>query len=102
VTLIRIDDWDYNWQETYQLQKPIQVPSGTKFTVEAVFDNSSSNPRNPSSPPRAVFPGEQTTNEMCFGFMDATTDNGGPMAMRLWANGPIIRRPAALLLPKQP
>jgi peroxiredoxin len=99
VTLIRIDRWDYNWQETYFFQQPLRVKMGTKFTVEAVYDNSSGNPSNPFSPPKTIFPGEQTTNEMCFAFLDATTDHGGPIAVRLTPNGFTLRRPG--LLPKQ-
>lgn len=72
--LINIPDWDYNWQETYFLKKSIAVKSGTRFDIEAVFDNSAKNPNNPSSPPVDVPFGEQTTNEMLFGFLAATKD----------------------------
>lgn len=67
-TLIAIDDWDYNWQETYLLKEPIQIKKGTRFHVEALYDNSAKNPRNPFNPPRRINFGEQTTNEMCFVF----------------------------------
>jgi peroxiredoxin len=100
VTLIRIEQWDYNWQETYFFKEPLKLKAGTKLTVEAVYDNSSGNPNNPFSPPRTVFPGEQTTNEMCFAFMDATTDNGGPIGARLSPNGFVIQNLG--ILPKQP
>jgi peroxiredoxin len=69
--LVDIKDWDYNWQETYWLAKPITAKAGTKFDIEAVFDNSEKNPNNPSVPPKAVGYGEQTTNEMLFGFIGA-------------------------------
>lgn len=75
-TLINIDDWDYNWQETYFFREPIQVKAGTRFEVEAVYDNSASNPRNPNDPPRPVRFGEQTTDEMCFVFLGGA--NLGP------------------------
>src|SRR5262249_42936183 len=73
-TLIAIGDWDYNWQETYFLQEPLPVKKGTRIEVEAVFDNSDHNPANPSSPPRDVVWGEQTTDEMCYVFLGATSD----------------------------
>ncbi len=76
-TLIGISDWDYNWQEMYTLKEPIQVKAGTRFEVEAVYDNSDKNPRNPSSPPRRVTFGEQTTNEMCFVFMNGYSNTKG-------------------------
>lgn len=75
-TLIDIPNWDYNWQEIYFLKEPIHVKAGTKFEVEAIYDNSSKNPMNPSNPPRLVTFGEQTTNEMCFVFLGGTADPG--------------------------
>jgi peroxiredoxin len=74
--LINIPEWDYNWQETYFLKQSIPVKAGTRFDIEAVFDNSAKNPNNPSSPPIDVTFGEQTTNEMLFGFVAATKDRG--------------------------
>lgn len=76
-TLVQIDDWDYNWQETYWFKKPMEIKAGTKIEIEALFDNSEKNPNNPKSPPVIVFIGEQTTNEMLFGFLGATTDVKG-------------------------
>lgn len=75
-TLVRIADWDYNWQETYWLKEPIAVKAGTRFDIEAVFDNSSKNPNNPSNPPKPVWRGEETTNEMLFGFIGAVNEDG--------------------------
>ena len=74
-TLVEIKNWDYNWQETYWLETPISAPAGTRFDIAAVFNNSKSNPHNPSDPPRAVWFGEQTTNEMLYGFIGATAAN---------------------------
>jgi mono/diheme cytochrome c family protein len=71
-TLVEIPEWDYNWQETYWLKTPIHAKAGTRFTIEAVYDNSSANPNNPSNPPKDVKVGEQTTNEMLFGFIGVT------------------------------
>ncbi|VTR99275.1 redoxin domain-containing protein [Tuwongella immobilis] len=76
ITLVGIDDWDYNWQETYWFRKPIPVKAGTKLEIEAIYDNSNRNPNNPSNPPRWVKVGEQTTDEMLFGFVGATTPDG--------------------------
>lgn len=75
-TLVQIDEWDYNWQETYWLKNPIPVKEGTRFEIEAVYDNSDKNPNNPSNPPKLVLVGEQTTNEMLFGFLGATGEKG--------------------------
>ncbi|MBY0528081.1 MAG: redoxin domain-containing protein [Gemmataceae bacterium] len=75
--LVAIKDWDYNWQETYFFKEPMAVKSGTRFDIEAVYDNSAKNPRNPFNPPKLVHLGEQTTDEMCFGFIGATSDKPG-------------------------
>ncbi|GIW80469.1 MAG: thioredoxin family protein [Gemmatales bacterium] len=82
-TLIDIPEWDYNWQETYFFKKPIPVKKGTRFDVEAYYDNSASNPNNPFIPPRPVFIGRETTNEMCFGFLGATSDQPGRIRFRV-------------------
>ena len=71
-TLLGIDQWDYNWQEIYMLKEPIAVKAGTKFQVEAIYDNSDKNPVNPFNPPRRVTFGEETFNEMCFVFLGGT------------------------------
>jgi peroxiredoxin len=74
-TLLAIKDWDYNWQETYFLKDPIALKNGTHLSVQAVYDNTGNNPLNPFDPPRDVAWGEQTTNEMCFIFLGATSDS---------------------------
>jgi len=75
--LVDVQDWDYNWQETYWFKNEIVAPAGTRFDIEAVYDNSKNNPNNPSNPPRLVLVGEQTTNEMLFGFIGCTSDAPG-------------------------
>jgi hypothetical protein len=40
------------------------LPKGSRIDVKIVYDNSASNPRNPSNPPRRVQWGEQSTDEM--------------------------------------
>ena len=70
--LVRIDNWDFAWQNTYYYEKPIDLPKGSVVKVVAHFDNSASNPRNPNHPPRLVKFGEATTDEMCIGFIAVT------------------------------
>ena len=83
--LIHIDNWDYNWQETYALKEPVRIEKGTRFHVEAFYDNSAKNPNNPFNPPRRITYGEQTENEMCFVFLGGTGGVGGrnPRALPL-------------------
>ena len=62
--LLSIDKWDFNWQLNYMLKEPKLIKRGSKIEIVAVFDNSEDNPSNPSSPPREVRWGEETTDEM--------------------------------------
>jgi copper type II ascorbate-dependent monooxygenase-like protein len=72
--LIRIDDWDFNWQGTYTFTQPIPLPAGTRIDMVAVFDNSAENRRQPNRPPRPVSWGEGTTDEMAIVFLGITVD----------------------------
>lgn len=70
--LVKIDDWDFNWQATYYFQKPIELPKGSIVDVVSLYDNTADNPRNPNKPPKLVKWGEATTDEMCIGFVAVT------------------------------
>ena len=70
IPILRIDDWDFNWQQSYQFQESQFLPAGTKVKVIATFDNSASNPNNPNSPPKDIGWGEKTTDEMCIAFLE--------------------------------
>jgi thiol-disulfide isomerase/thioredoxin/mono/diheme cytochrome c family protein len=70
--LIWIKDWDFNWQGQYFFTEPIKMPGGTRIEIEYTYDNSAGNPRNPSSPPRRVQFGEESTDEMAFAFVQFT------------------------------
>ncbi|GDY20805.1 hypothetical protein LBMAG56_21510 [Verrucomicrobiota bacterium] len=62
--LLRINDWDFNWQDEYRLAVPLTLPAGTFVRMEYTFDNSVANPRNPNHPPQPVRYGPQSTDEM--------------------------------------
>jgi mono/diheme cytochrome c family protein len=72
--LIYVNDWDFNWQETYEYKEPMALPKGTRIDMEAIYDNSESNPHQMLHPPKLITFGEQTTDEMCFAFMTLTFD----------------------------
>lgn len=74
-TLIRVDDWDFNWQTLYEFQDAVALPKGTRIEMVAHFDNSPGNVHNPSRPPIEVRWGEETTDEMCIGFLHLTRDS---------------------------
>ncbi len=62
--LIRIRDWDFNWQDVYRYETRPFLPAGTTVAMEYVYDNSSANPRNPDHPPRRVRFGQFSNDEM--------------------------------------
>src|SRR5262249_47648655 len=65
--LLDVPNYDFNWQLTYELAEPRLLPKGTWLHATAHFDNSADNPANPD-PSRDVRFGEQTWDEMMFGF----------------------------------
>jgi predicted negative regulator of RcsB-dependent stress response len=62
--LIRIPDWDPNWQGAYHYRQSMFLPKGTVISMRYHYDNSAANPRNPNQPPRRVVAGNQATDEM--------------------------------------
>ncbi len=63
-TLLHIPNWNFNWQDEYQYTQPVSLPRGTTIEMHYRYDNSDDNPHNPSSPPRQVLFGSETTDEM--------------------------------------
>ncbi len=62
--LIWIDNWDFNWQETYTYKNSFALPKGTRIDATLRYDNSMDNPRNPSNPPKRSLFGEESFDEM--------------------------------------
>jgi peroxiredoxin/mono/diheme cytochrome c family protein len=93
-SLVFIKDWDYRWQDTYIYKQPKVLPRGTQLDLVAYFDNTSANALNPSNPPKRVTFGEETTDEMCFAFIEYVLDGdnagkpGGLFGARPNANRP--------------
>ena len=63
-SLIRIDDWDFHWQDFYRYATPFVLPRGTELAMEFTYDNSVGNPDNRFAPPRPVRWGQDSSNEM--------------------------------------
>ena len=63
-TLIRIPNWDFNWQQQYLYPAPIRLPADTRVVMEYTYDNSEANLRNPNHPPQRVTWGPASTDEM--------------------------------------
>ena len=62
--LIKIADWDINWQAVYNYRTPVFLPKGTTVEMRITYDNSESNPRNPNHPPKRVRTGPRSEDEM--------------------------------------
>lgn len=73
--LVHVPEWDFNWQMSYVFKQPVKLPRGSKVSLQARYDNSTDNPRNPNSPPKNVRWGEQTTDEMCLAYLNFTVDS---------------------------
>lgn len=65
--VLNVPNYQFNWQKTYDFKEPLFLPAGTELKFEAAFDNSDMNPHNPD-PSLDLTWGEQTWNEMFFGF----------------------------------
>ena len=68
-TLLSVPHYDFSWQSTYRLEKPLHLPAGTKIECTAHYDNSKDNLNNPD-PTKTVRWGDQTWDEMMIGFVD--------------------------------
>lgn len=64
VNLVKIDNWEFNWQMTYQFKTLLKIPAGSTFIVEGTYDNTAENPENPYNPPRDIGYGWGTKDEM--------------------------------------
>ncbi len=73
-TISKVPHWQYEWQQPYFFKEPRFLPKGTKIRFSAIYDNSAANPKNPFSPPRPVFLGESTTDEMLLPWLLLTSD----------------------------
>jgi hypothetical protein len=67
-TLLSVPRFDFNWQTSYGLAKPVRMPAGTKIICTGAFDNSTKNLSNPD-PNKVVRWGEQSWDEMFIGYV---------------------------------
>jgi hypothetical protein len=67
--LLDVPNYDFNWQNGYQLKQPKLIPAGTVLQCVAHFDNSEDNIANPD-PGKTVRWGDQTFEEMMIGYFD--------------------------------
>jgi peroxiredoxin/mono/diheme cytochrome c family protein len=75
-TVCSVPRYDFNWQLSYGLEKPLHLPAGTWVRLSGGFDNSARNPANPD-PKKTVHWGEQSWDEMFLGWYNVTWDLDG-------------------------
>jgi hypothetical protein len=62
--LLWIADWDFAWQDRYPFKNPFVLPKGTRIEAEITYDNTPENPHQPSRPPKEIWWGEGSFDEM--------------------------------------
>ena len=72
-TLLRINRWDFNWQDEYSYERPMFLPRDSVVSMRYVYDNSADNPRNPDPTDDLTFGVE----EMMIGFVDYLVEHEG-------------------------
>lgn len=73
--MLMIPNYSFDWQLPYYLPRVAKkYPAGTRFEAVAHFDNSAFNPYNPD-PAAEVREGQQTFQEMMYGYLFYTNDD---------------------------
>lgn len=67
IVALHVPRYDFDWQHVYELAEPIFMPRGSVLEVVMHFDNSAGNRDNPDPDAEVRF-GDQTWDEMAFGF----------------------------------
>jgi hypothetical protein len=62
--LLWLKPWDFNWQDSYFFTTPFALPKGTRIDTTIIYDNSTSNLKNPNTPPKRVRWGRGSFDEM--------------------------------------
>lgn len=83
-TLLSVPNYNFQWQNAYQLKHPKPLSAGTQIQVDATFDNSTKNPINPD-PDQEVHWGALSSDEMLVAYLLYTAERNSP---DLAANSP--------------
>ena len=62
--LLRIAEWNFQWQQDYRYQTPVPLPTGTTISMRYTYDNSEGNRANPHRPVHRVTWGPRSSDEM--------------------------------------
>ena len=72
--ILNVPHYDFNWQLKYDPKQELIMPKGSKIECVAHYDNSPNNPNNPD-PTKEVRYGDQSWEEMMFGFFDVAIES---------------------------
>lgn len=72
-TLLKVPNYSFSWQLVYYPASDIVMPKGAKLHCVAHYDNSANNRFNPD-PTKEVRYGDQSWEEMMFGFFEVAVD----------------------------
>ncbi|HUB32945.1 MAG TPA: tetratricopeptide repeat protein [Bryobacteraceae bacterium] len=81
--LIRIPDWDLNWQSVYYYRQPVMLPKDAVISMRYHYDNSVANVRNPNHPPRLVMGGNRSVDEMAHLWLQVLPRGAGDRRLEL-------------------
>jgi hypothetical protein len=66
IPLLRINNWDFHWQDYYFYKNLVKIPIGYRYHGIHEFANTSTNPNNPFNPPQWIPVGLNSNDEMFF------------------------------------
>ena len=93
--LLNVPHYDFSWQLAYVPVKDIVMPKGSKIECVAHFDNSANNPNNPDATKEVRY-GDQSWEEMMFGFFDVAIDANKDLKSIMPERKPAAAQPKAL------
>jgi hypothetical protein len=94
IPVLRINDWDADWQGFFTYTKPVKIPAGYILKSEHVYDNTVNNPRLVGTPVKMNFGANPYTNEMLsdsFQWLDYQTGDENMDMQALVANDTLLR-----------
>ena len=78
--LLNIPRWDFNWQMSYELKKPVTLGLSDSIGLACSWDNSAANQpviNGKKEKPITIYWGDGTNDEMCLGLAYVTCKNKG-------------------------
>jgi mono/diheme cytochrome c family protein len=81
--LVRIPEWNFDWQSVFYYREPLALPKGAVISMRYHYDNSAANIRNPHQPPRLVTYGDQSTDEMGHLWLEMLPHDAGDRRLEL-------------------